>query len=123
MKKLIFLAMMGIMIFPTTVLADQHYLDEPIPADDEPPVRSLYYVDAWINYETGVFSILANYDITCLYVTIEQNSVVLDSFSQPLYNGVPATYNFANYSPGEYIVTISSPDGMMARYRITVTDD
>lgn len=123
MKKLFFLVMMGIMFFPTAVLADPSYYDEQIPADEEPPVRSPYYVDAWIDSETGVFSILANYDIACLYVTIEQNSVVLDSFSQPLYNGVPATYNFANYSPGEYIVTISSPDGMIARYRITVTDD
>ena len=123
MKKLFFLVMMGIMFFPTAVLADPSYYDEQIPADEEPPVRSPYYVDAWIDSETGVFSILANYDIACLYVTIEQNSVVLDSFSQPLYNGVPATYNFANYSPGEYIVPISSPDGMIARYRITVTDD
>ena len=111
------------MFLPTAVLADPSYYDEQIPADEEPPVRSPYYVDAWIDSETGVFSILANYDIACLYVTIEQNSVVLDSFSQPLYNGVPATYNFENYSPGEYIVTISSPDGMIARYRITITDD
>lgn len=123
MKKLFFLVMMGIMFLPTAVLADPSYYDEQIPADEEPPVRSPYYVDAWIDSETGVFSILANYDIACLYVTIEQNSVVLDSFSQPLYNGVPATYNFENYSPGEYIVTISSPDGMIARYRITITDD
>ena len=123
MKKLFFLVMMVIMFLPTAVLADPSYYDEQIPADEEPPVRSPYYVDAWIDSETCVFSILANYDIACLYVTIEQNSVVLDSFSQPLYNGVPATYNFENYSPGEYIVTISSPDGMIARYRITITDD
>ena len=123
MKKLFFLVMMGIMLFPTAVLADPSYYDEQIPADEEPPVRSLYYVDAWIDSETGVFSILANYDITCLYVTIEQNSVVLDSFSEPLYNGVPATYNFAGYSIGEYIVTLSTVDGVVARYRITVTDD
>lgn len=115
--------MMGIMLFPTAVLAAPSYYDEQIPADEEPPVRSLYYVDAWIDSETGVFSILANYDITCLYVTIEQNSVVLDSFSEPLYNGVPATYNFAGYSIGEYIVTLSTVDGVVARYRITVTDD
>ena len=43
MKKLIFLAMMGIMLFPTTVLADQHYLDEPIPSDESvhtPPLAA-----------------------------------------------------------------------------------
>ena len=123
MKKLILFFVMGFMLFPTTVFADQHYYDELIPTSDEPPVRSPYYVSAWINSETGVFSILANYDIACLYVAIEQNSVVLDSISQPLYNGVPATYNFAGYSIGEYIVTLSTVDGVIARYRITVTDD
>jgi hypothetical protein len=121
MKKVVLLVLMGLLLMPMGIFATSFECDE----EDyvEPPIRSLNHVNAWIDSETGVFSILANYDITCLYVTIEQNSVVLDSFSQPLYNGVPATYNFVNYSPGEYIVTISSPDGMIARYRITVTDD
>lgn len=80
-------------------------------------------VSAWIGYETGVFSIVSNYDIACLYVTIEQNNLLLDSFSQPLYNGVPAIYNFAGYSTGEYIVTLSTADGLLARYRVTVVED
>ena len=80
-------------------------------------------VYAWIDSETGVFSILANYDIACLYVTIEQNNVLLDSFSQPLYNGVPATYNFSSYNTGEYFVTLSTVDGIISRYRVTVIKD
>ena len=89
------------------------------------PVKTptMYLISAWINSETGEFSIYSNNDIACLYVTIEQNNVVLDSFSQPLYNGVPASYNFATYSTGEYIVTLSTVDGMIAQYLVTVEDD
>lgn len=115
--------MMGLFLIPTTVFADHHYSHKTIPADQELPVRSPYCIETWINSETGVFSILANYDITCLYVTIEQNNVMLDSFSQALYNGIPAIYNFAGYSTGEYIVTLSTVDGIIAQYLVTVEED
>ena len=121
MKKVLLLALMCLLLMPMEIIATSFECDEEVYV--EPPIRSLNHVNARIDAETGVFSILANYDIACLYVTIEQNNVVLDSFSQPLYNGVPATYNFASYSTGEYHLTLSSPDGMIARYRITITDD
>lgn len=123
MKKFLLLLMMGLFLIPTAMVAGHHYSHKAIPADQEPPVRLPYYVSAWIDSETGMFSIYANYDIACLYVTIEQNNVVLDSFSQPLYNGVPATYNFADYSTGEYIVTLSTVDGVIAQYCVTISDD
>lgn len=121
MKKLFLLLLLGLMFAPLEMYAD-HYKckKEVLPP---PPVRTPYCVEAWINYETGEFSILANYDISSLFVTIEQNGVVLDSFSQPLYNGVPSTYSFAGYSTGEYIITLSTVDGMIAQYLVTVEDD
>ena len=61
---------------------------------------------------------MANYDIPCLYVTIEQNGVVLDSFSQPLYNGVPATYNFAGYGYPEETAA-ACEDGRCAEHQET----
>lgn len=124
MKKYLFVLLMGLFLLPSESFAD-NYETEQIPDHNGFPVRTptMYYVSAWIDSETGVFSILANYDIACLYVTIEQNNVVLDSFSQPLYNGVPATYNFASYSTGEYIVTLSTADDTLARYRVTVVKD
>lgn len=124
MKKYLFVLLMGLFLLPSESFAD-NYETEQIPPHNGIPVRTptMNQVNAWIDSETGVFSILANYDIACLYVTIEQNNVVLDSFSQPLYNGVPAIYNFASYSTGEYIVTLSTADGTLARYRVTVVKD
>lgn len=115
---------MGLFLLPSESFADYYESQEEIPPTPF-PIRTptVYFVNGWIDSETGVFSILANYDISCLYVTIEQNGVVLDSFSQPLYNGVPATYNFSSYNTGEYIVTLSTVDGMIAQYRVKVVKD
>jgi len=123
MKKFLFLLMMGLFLTPRAMFADHYHADKVETPELELPVRTSNFVSAWINSETGEFSIYSNYDIACLYVTIEQNNVVLDSFSQPLYNGVPASYNFATYSAGEYIVTLSTVDGMIAQYLVTVEDD
>jgi len=124
MKKILFLLLMGLLLLPSKTFAQHYESEEEIPAN-EFPIRmpTINHVSAWIGYETGVFSIVSNYDIACLYVTIEQNNLLLDSFSQPLYNGVPAIYNFAGYSTGEYIVTLSTADGLLARYRVTVVED
>lgn len=123
MKKLFFALLMGLFLLPSESFAD-YYETNQIPATPIPvKTPALYYVNAWIDSETGVFSICSNYDIACLYVTIEQNNVVLDSFSQPLYTGVPATYNFSTYNTGEYIVTLSTVDGMIAQYRVKVVKD
>lgn len=124
MKKLLILLLMGLFLLPSESFADYYESEEelhPKPLPVKTPTE--YLVSAWIDSETGVFSICSNYDIACLYVTIEQNNVLLDSFSQPLYNGVPATYNFSTYNTGEYIVTLSTVDGMLAQYRVKVVKD
>lgn len=113
---------MGLFLLPSESFADYYESEEQLPSN-QIPVRMPTVVNAWIDSETGVFSILANYDIACLYVTIEQNNVLLDSFSQPLYNGIPATYNFSIYDTGEYFVTLSTVDGIISRYRVTVIKD
>jgi len=124
MKKTLFMLLMGLFLLPSQSFAEYYESQEEIPAPPL-PVKSptINQVSAWIDSETGVFSICSNYDIACLYVTIEQNDVVLDSFSQPLYNGVPAIYNFSSYNTGEYIVTLSTGDGMIAQYRVKVVKD
>ena len=124
MKKILFLLLMGLFLLPSESFADL-YKSSKIPPQNGIPVKTpaMYYVNAWIDSETGEFSIYANYDIACLYVTIEQNNVMLDSFSQALYNGIPAIYNFAGYSTGEYIVTLSTVDGIIAQYLVTVEED
>lgn len=124
MKKILFLLLMGLFLLPSESFADYYETDRLAPHNGIPvKTPTMDFVNAWIDSETGAFSICSNYDIACLYVTIEQNNVVLDSFSQPLYNGVPTTYNFSTYNTGEYIVTLSTGDGMIAQYRVKVVKD
>ena len=122
MKKSLIMLLMGLFLLPSGSFADD-YETERLPDQNGIPLKTPYYISAWIDSVTGEFSIYANYDIACLYVTIEQNGVELDSFSQPLYNGVPATYNFSSYNTGEYIVTLSTGDGMIVQYRVKVLKD
>ena len=124
MKKSLIMLLMGLFLLPSGLFAD-NYETERLPDLNGIPIKTpaMHYIGAWIDSETGVFSIYANYDTLYLYVTIEQSEVVLDSFSQVLYNGVPATYNFSSYNTGEYIVTLSTGDGMIVRYCVKVVKD
>jgi hypothetical protein len=121
MKKVLLFVLMAMVSAPLELFADQYNCDEVVLP--KPPVRTPNSVEAWINSETGEFSIYANYDITCLYVTVEQNNVVLDSFSCPISNGIPATYDFSVYPTGEYLVTLSTADGIISQYCVTVEHD
>lgn len=122
MKKVFLSVLMGLMFMPMELLAD-HYESDRLSPQLQIPVKSPNLVNAWIDSETGEFFICANYDITCLYVSVQQNGVVLDSFSRPLSNGIPVSYDFSGYSTGEYIVTLSTVDGVLSQYLVTVVHD
>ena len=123
MKKVFLIVLMSLLFVPMELFADHYECDKEVLID--PPVRSpeTNSVYAWINSETGEFSVCANYDITCLYVTVEQNNVVLDSFSRPVSNGISVSYDFSVYPTGEYLVTLSTADGVISRYRVSVEHD
>ena len=115
--------LMGLLFVPIEMFADHYECNKMVLPGK--PIRSpeANFVNAWIDSETGEFSIFANYDITCLYVTVEQNNVVLDSFSRPISNGVPVTYDFSVYPSGECLVTLSTVDGVITQYIVTVEND
>jgi len=123
MKKTLLLVLMGLIFVPMGVFADHYECDKE--EFVEIPIRSpqTNFVNAWIDPDSGEFSILSNYDINCLYITIAQNNVVLDSFSRPISNGVPVTYDFSVYPTGEYLVTLSTVDGVISQYWVTVEHD
>lgn len=112
---------MAMMSMPIEVFADHYECNKMVLPGK--PVRSPETVTAWIDNETGEFSICANYDIASLSVTIEQNGVVLDSFSRTIYNGVTETYDFSVYPTGEYLVTLATADGVISQYYVTVEHD
>lgn len=124
MKKVLLSVLMALVFAPMEMFAD-HYESHQLPQHDHIPVKApaLYHVNAWIDSETGEFSISANYNIPCLYVTIVQNGVMLDTFSCTVTNGVPVLYDFSGCATGEYTVTLSTADGVISTYSVTVEHD
>ena len=119
MKKFLFMLLMGLLLLPSESFANYYESDEEIPPLPI-PVRMPNNVSGWIDSNTGVFTILSNYDITNMHVTITQNNVLCDEFTQDMMSGVPAIYNFGGYAGGEYLLTIEDENGLIIRYRIKV---
>ena len=110
-------------MLPSESFAQYYESQEEIPATQF-PVRTPNNVNAWIDSETGVFTICSNYDIASMYVTITQNGLLCDEFTQNLVAGTPTTYNFNGYAVGSYRLTIKDANGVIiAQYRITVLED
>lgn len=123
MKKLFFTLLMGLFLLPSESFAEYYESQEDLPANPL-PVRSTNYVNAWIDSNTGVFTICSNYDIASMHVTITQNGLLRDEFTQDLVAGTPTTYNFNGYAVGSYRLTIKDANGIIiAQYRITVLED
>ena len=124
MKKVLLSVLMALMFAPMGMSADS-YKSKYIAPHDQFPAKApaLYYVNAWIDSETGEFSICANYNIPCLYVSIVQNGIMLDTFSCPVINSVPVLYDFSGYATGSYIVTLSNAEGVISQYCVTVEHD
>ena len=91
----------------------------------DPPLRSpaLYQVTFNLDYYTGDLSIYAVNGITGLNITIVRNGVTYLNTTVALAAGQSYNDSLAGYDEGTYILTMSTVDGVIAQYQITVEDD
>lgn len=124
MKKLLFTLLMGLFLSPLQVFADHYDYDKLMPFPN-PPLKSpaLYQVAFDLDYYTGDLYICPNYDITGLTITLTGNGVTYINTTVSLNAGQSYTDSLAGYDEGTYILTISTADGVIAQYQITVEDD
>ena len=125
MKKLFFTLLMGLVLLPSETFAQYYESQEELPATPF-PIKSptINQINGWIDSNTGVFTICSNYDIASMHVTITQNGLLRDEFTQDLVAGTSTTYNFNGYAVGSYRLTIKDANGIIiAQYRITVLED
>ena len=76
-----------------------------------------------LDYYTGDLSVYAVNDITGLNITITKNGVTYLNTTVALSAGQSFTDSLAGYAEGTYILTLSTVDGVIAQYEITVIAD
>ena len=124
MKKVLLSLLMGLVLSPLPMVAD-HYPYEELMPDPAPPARSpaLYQVTFDLDYNTGDLSVYTMNDITGLNITITGNGVTYLNTTVSLSAGQSYTDTLAGYSEGTYLMTLSTADGVVAQYIITVEPD
>lgn len=124
MKRLFFSLMMGLFLSPFQILAD-HYPYEQMYPDPKPPARSpiVSQVSFNLDYCTGDLVIAPSSDITGLTITLTGNGVTYINTTVSLSAGQSYTDSLAGYDEGTYILTLSTADGVIAQYQITVEND
>lgn len=124
MKKLLFPLLMGLFLSPLQMFAD-HYPYEELPPDPQPPLRSpiVHQVAFDLDYYTGDMAVYAVNNITGLNITIVKNGVTYLDTTVALNAGQSYTDTLAGYDEGTYILTLSTADGVIAQYQITVVSD
>lgn len=124
MKKVLLSLLMGLFLSPLQIFAD-HYPYEELYPDPQPPLRSpvVSQVAFNLDYYTGDLSVYAVNDITGLNITITKNGVTYLNTTVALSAGQSFTDSLAGYAEGTYILTLSTVDGVIAQYEITVIAD
>lgn len=123
MKKFVLLLLAGLLLAPSEMFADK-YKSKQIASVSRPvrnPEQLLF--DLSLDENTGDLVITPNYAVTGLNITITGNGVTYLDTTVALTAGQSYTDSLAGYSIGTYILTLSTADGVVAQYEITVEPD
>lgn len=124
MKKLFIALLMGLMLCPLQMDA-KYYKIRQSNTSPNIPIKSptMYSIGVYMDSETGDLVISPNYDITGLNITIIGNGVTYLNTTVSLSAGQSYTDCLDYLTEGTYILTLSTVDGVIDQYEITVEDD
>lgn len=124
MKRLMIALLVGLLMCPAYMDAKiyrvRHAEDNPNP---KPRVPALYQIGVDIDSESGDLYVTPNYDLTGLTITLTGNGATYINTTVSLTAGQSYTDTLAGYDEGTYILTLSTADGVIAQYEITVEAD
>lgn len=123
MKKVVFLLLAGLLLAPTEMFADKYNSKKILPMPHYPRTPALYYISLYLDENTGDLAIWPNYDITDLNITITSNGVTYLDTTVSLLAGQSYTDCLDFLSEGTYILTLSTFNGVIDQYEITVEED
>ena len=121
MKKVLLVLLVGLLLAPSEMFADT-YNSKRISPTSHPP-RSENVISLYLDYYTGDLAITPNYAISGLEISITAGGVTYLDTTVSLGAGQSYTDCLSYLSVGTYILTLSTADGFIAQYVITVEDD
>ena len=113
----------GLLLTPSEMLADKYNSTQILPVT--PPIRTPTQnsINLYLDENTGYLAITPNYDIVGLEITITGNGVTYLNTTMSLSAGQSYTDCLDYLDEGTYTLTLSTADGIVAQYEITVEDD
>ena len=123
MKKLVLLLLAGLLMTPTEVFAEKYNSKKVALHSHHVRNPEQLLFDLYLDEDTGDLVITPNYAVTGLNITITGNGVTYLDTTVALTAGQSYTDSLAGYSIGTYILTLSTADGVVAQYEITVEPD
>ena len=123
MKKLVLLLLAGLLMTPSVMLAEKYNGKKLLIVPHVPKSPSQYYFSFYLDEDTGDLEITPNDAISGLNITITGGGVTYLNTTVSLSAGQSFT-DCLDYLPvGTYILTLSTGDGVIDQYEITVEDD
>lgn len=124
MKKLFVALLMGLVLCPLQMDAKlykvRHTIENPNPPVKSPTICS---IEVDVDYETGYLCISPDSNVTGLQITLVSNGVTYLNTTVSLSAGQSYTDCLDYLGVGTYLLTLSTVDGVIEQYEITVEDD
>lgn len=123
MKKLVLLLLAGLLLTPSEMFAEKYNGKKVLLMNS--PIRNpaQLLIDLYLDENTGYLVITPNNAVTGLNITITGNGVTYLDTTVALTAGQSYIDSLAGYSIGTYLLTLSTADGVVAQYEITVEPD
>lgn len=123
MKKLVLLLLAGLLLAPSEMYADAYNSKKVLPMGSPPRNPDQLIIDLYLDENTGDLAITPSSDITGLTITLTGNGGTYINTTVSLSAGQSYTDCLDFLSVGTYLLTLSTADGVIAQYIITVEPD
>ena len=123
MKTFVLIFLMASLLLPPCAYADKYNRTKLVKTHVPTRMPSLYQVDVYLDGETGNMAITPNYDVTDLRITLTDSSNSYIDETVTLFAGMSFNDCLDYLGAGEYILTLSTADGIIDQYLITVESD
>lgn len=124
MKKIITALFLGTILYPLNMAAD-HYKIKKGNLNPNYPIKApvKYHISVSVDEETGDLFVSPNYNITGLQITITRNGMTYLDTIISLVAGQAYTDCLDFLDEGFYTLTLSTVDGVISTYNVTVEHD